>query len=211
MPKQIPPRQAEKLGALAGRVESLVDENEGLLGELQAVKERQGAGAAAAGREGPLVAMLKAENAALQEEAEAVRGRCRVAVLKRMCVPVDRPKTFRAHHAGCPRGGAGARGRGGQGAAVPPDPTRLEACEYGMFFPGWVCARVRVSCDRSCRLTDHHPRLKTNAACRREMDAEVRALEGEVTELRGERDRFQQLLIEVGGAPEPRVVQRPTA
>lgn len=32
---------------------------------------------------------------------------------------------------------------------------------------------------------------------RREMDAEVRALEGEVTELRGERDRFQQLLIEV--------------
>lgn len=40
---------------------------------------------------------------------------------------------------------------------------------------------------------------KTQNQQPREMDAEVRALEGKVTDLRGERDRFQQLLIEVGG------------
>lgn len=83
--KSAHPHQAEKLGALADRVESLVNENEGLLEELHAVKKRQGAAAAAAASdgEGPLVAMLKAENAALHEETEAVRG------LKQthMCVP----------------------------------------------------------------------------------------------------------------------------
>lgn len=67
--------QAEKLGALAGRVESLVNENEGLLEELQALKEQKGvADGNEDGDGGLLVQMLKAENAALQEEAEAVGG-----------------------------------------------------------------------------------------------------------------------------------------
>lgn len=69
--------QAEKLGALAGRVEALVNENEGLLEELQALNEQKEGAADGDGDGnggGPLVQMLTAENAALQEEAEAVRG-----------------------------------------------------------------------------------------------------------------------------------------
>ena len=52
----------------------MVNENEGLLEELQALKEQKGAADGDGGGGGPLLEMLKAENAALQEEAEAVRG-----------------------------------------------------------------------------------------------------------------------------------------
>lgn len=77
--EQVNKIQAEKLGALADRVEALVGENEGLLQELEHHQQQdQGQGQREEERR-----LLRMENAALQEEADAAAremGQAREAV-----------------------------------------------------------------------------------------------------------------------------------
>lgn len=75
--------QADKLGALANRVEALVGENEGLLQELQHYHQQQEQGQEQQEQQqGEEKRLLRMENAAMQEEAEAVGGLCTCACIR---------------------------------------------------------------------------------------------------------------------------------